>query len=452
MSGSMAAKCLAALRSPNSYLHAHLRRDGRTARRFIALAVLIVAAVTAGGRAMPATQGTTMQRAAEVSAPALAPRPPMGWDSWYAYRCAVTQNDILAAGRALVSSGLAARGYDYVVLDDCWMAHNRAADGSLTWNRATFSRGIPWLARQIHGMGLKFGLYESIGVRTCTQHPGSWGHYTQDARTFASWGADFVKMDSCQVMAPIPRSADPLTQEMLFNQFSAALAAVNEAGHSIIYSQELPRQGDPQHTNPRFLQFVADSARTANMWRITPDEEPRQDPHQILATALSTDLALWKYASPTGVFGGTWNDLDYLMAGNTAFAWPRAQTRAQESIWAEESSPFIFGTAPPWGAGTVADLGNRVVIGIDQDVHQGRLVAHIGAVSVVSKPYAGGRAVLVYNAGSSMSPYINVTLRALGFGSRASVHRTDAWSRVTITVRGLRLRVPAHGAALFVLR
>jgi alpha-galactosidase len=421
-------------------------------KRFVALAVLVAAAVTAAGLAIQASEGSEMQRAAEFSVPPLASRPPMGWDSWYADRCAVTQNEILAAGRALVSSGLAARGYDYVVLDDCWMARNRAADGSLIWNRATFPRGIPWLARQIHGMGLKFGLYGSIGVRTCTQHPGSWGHYAQDARSFASWGADFVKMDLCQVLPPIPGAGDPLTQEKLFNQFSAALAAVKTPRHFIIYSQELPRLGDPQHESPHFLPFVADSARTANMWRITPDEEPRQDPRHVLATALSTDLSLWKYASPVGVFGGGWNDLDYLLTGNRAFGWTRAQTQAQESIWAEESSPFMFGAALPWRPATVADLGNRVVIGIDQDVHQGHLVAQFGAVRVVSKPYAGGRAVLVYNAGSRMSPWVSVTLRALGFGSRGSVRRTDAWSRVTVTVRSLRLRVPADGAALYVMR
>jgi hypothetical protein len=51
-----------------------------------------------------------------------------------------------------------------------------------------------------------------------------------------------------------------------------------------------------------------------------------------------------------------------------------------------------------------------------------------------------------------MSPWVSVPLRALGFGSRGSVHRTDAWSRVTVTVRSLRLRVPADGAALYVMK
>ncbi len=390
-----------------------------------------------------------------ASDPSPAPRPPMGWDSWYANRCAVTQQDVLAAGRALVTTGLAARGYDYVVVDDCWMGRHRLPNGRLIWERATFPAGIPWLVRQIHAMGLKFGIYESIGVRTCSLRPGSWGHYSQDARTFAHWGVDFVKMDSCQVQSPIPAHQDPLTRETLFNQFSAALTAATAAGHQIIYSQELPLppRGTASHPpGPVYVPFVADSARTANMWRITADEQPNLDPATILTTALSADLPLWQYASARDSRGGGWNDLDYLMAGNGAFGWPAALTRAQQSIWAEESSPFMFSAAPPWRASVVSDLGNPVVVGIDQSGRQGRLVAAIGSVTIVSKPYDGGQAVLIYNAGSTTSPYVTVSLRRLGFGSRRSVTRTDAWTGVTITAHSLRLRVPADGAALYVLK
>ena len=44
----------------------------------------------------------------------------------------------------------------------------------------------------VHGQGLKFGLYTSVGDETCHGgwSPGSYGHYEQDADTFASWGVD----------------------------------------------------------------------------------------------------------------------------------------------------------------------------------------------------------------------------------------------------------------------
>lgn len=47
------------------------------------------------------------------------------------------------------------------------------------------------------GKGLKFGIYSSSGPLTCANYTGSWGHEAQDAATFASWGADFFKLDCC---------------------------------------------------------------------------------------------------------------------------------------------------------------------------------------------------------------------------------------------------------------
>ena len=78
-------------------------------------------------------------------------------------------------------------------LDDGWMATARTSGGALTWNTSRFPDGIPWLASQVHALGLKFGIYEAIGTRTCQNLPGSGGttaaasHYAQDAATFAAW-------------------------------------------------------------------------------------------------------------------------------------------------------------------------------------------------------------------------------------------------------------------------
>jgi hypothetical protein len=45
--------------------------------------------------------------------------------------------------------------------------------------------------------GLKFGIYTDRGNQTCQGRPGSGGHEQIDADTFASWGVDYVKEDSC---------------------------------------------------------------------------------------------------------------------------------------------------------------------------------------------------------------------------------------------------------------
>ena len=43
----------------------------------------------------------------------------------------------------------------------------------------------------------KCRLYAAASVETCRQYPGSQGHEVVDATTFADWGADFAKLDSC---------------------------------------------------------------------------------------------------------------------------------------------------------------------------------------------------------------------------------------------------------------
>jgi alpha-galactosidase len=128
-----------------------------------------------------------MASSAAASSP-VAARPVMGYNPWYAYNCNITEAAVLQQANLLVSSGLAAAGYNGVYLDDCWMAAQRTADGALTWDTTRFPDGIPALASQVHALGLKFGIYSAIGTRTCKNLPGSYGHYTQDAQTFAQWG------------------------------------------------------------------------------------------------------------------------------------------------------------------------------------------------------------------------------------------------------------------------
>src|SRR4051812_20810538 len=82
----------------------------------------------------------------------LARTPPMGWNSWYAYHCDVTEDRVLANARALVDSGLAARGYRYVNVDGCWQATTRDSRGRLRANPVTFPSGMAALGRRIHAM------------------------------------------------------------------------------------------------------------------------------------------------------------------------------------------------------------------------------------------------------------------------------------------------------------
>ncbi|HEX8766406.1 MAG TPA: glycoside hydrolase family 27 protein, partial [Candidatus Acidoferrum sp.] len=51
---------------------------------------------------------------------ALAPTPPMGWNSWNHFACKVTAADVRGAANAISSNGMKEAGYLYVNVDDCW--------------------------------------------------------------------------------------------------------------------------------------------------------------------------------------------------------------------------------------------------------------------------------------------------------------------------------------------
>lgn len=46
-------------------------------------------------------------------------------------------------------------------------------------------------------MGLKLGIYQDFGHHTCMGYPGIVGHMAADARKFAEWDVDMLKLDGC---------------------------------------------------------------------------------------------------------------------------------------------------------------------------------------------------------------------------------------------------------------
>ncbi|MGH2861986.1 MAG: NPCBM/NEW2 domain-containing protein [Solirubrobacteraceae bacterium] len=369
----------------------------------------------------------------------LALTPPMGWNSWYQYRCGVNQAEVLANAQALLSSGLAKLGYDYVNLDDCWMAPQRAADGQLQGDPTTFPNGIAWLASQLHAMGLKLGLYESFGNTTCQRRPGSYGHYQQDANTFASWGIDFLKFDYCGV----PAGTTSASLQSDYQQMSSALLAT---GHKIVFSEELPvGAGDANPANANYIPYVSLSSKIANLWRMAPDETTNF--YSTVFGHLVDDLPLASYAHP-----GAWNDMDMLLTGTSGYNWSAQQQETQMSIWAEMASPLLSSTdLTNMSATTAQILGNKAVIAIDQDPlgKQGQLVAKQGAVDVVSKPLATGDvAVLLANTGSTPQQ-VTTQAATVGLANADAYSVSDPWAATTQETAGsISEWVPAQSATL----
>jgi alpha-galactosidase len=141
------------------------------------------------------SHGTTSRKLRIVAGDhKLALTPPMGWNSWNVWGTAVDAAKVRAAADAMVSSGLAAHGYQFINIDDAWEGA-RDANGQIQTNEKFGD--MKALADYVHSKGLKIGIYSSPGPKTCAGYEGSFGHEEQDARTYARWGIDYLKFDWC---------------------------------------------------------------------------------------------------------------------------------------------------------------------------------------------------------------------------------------------------------------
>ena len=176
--------------------------------------------------------------------------PQMGWNSWNHFHCNVSEDLIKATAKAMVDTGLDKHGYEYVNIDNCWAASSRASDGSIKSNPVTFP-DMKGLADYVHSLGLKFGLYSDAGTMTCGDHqPGSLGHETQDANTYAQWGVDYLKYDNCNNGGSKPEVRYPVMRD-----------ALNKTGRHIFYSMCEWGQDNPATWAPK----------VGNSWRTTGD-------------------------------------------------------------------------------------------------------------------------------------------------------------------------------------
>ncbi len=79
----------------------------------------------------------------------------LGWSTWHSYRRSMTQEDVVTAADAM-KKRMKKAGYRIIQLDGGWWI----TQGSYKIN-TNFSKGIAWLADEVHKRGLKFGLHIS---------------------------------------------------------------------------------------------------------------------------------------------------------------------------------------------------------------------------------------------------------------------------------------------------
>ncbi|KAI3982762.1 hypothetical protein MKX01_010245 [Papaver californicum] len=261
--------------------------------------------------------------------------PPMGWNSWNHFNCKIDENII----RQTVSTGLAKLGYEYVNLDDCWAESARDSEGNLVANKSTFPSGIKALADYVHSKGLKLGIYADSGRRTCTgTMPGSLNHEEQDAKTFASWGIDYLKYDNCFNDDVKPTIRYPIMSR-----------ALNKTGRPIFFS--ICEWGD---MHPALW-----AGEWGNSWRTTNDISNSWI--SMLYTADMNEVYA-DYAKPGG-----WNDPDMLEVGNGGMKF--SEYVVHFSIWAISKAPLLLGCdIRNTTTKTMMIIGNKEVIDVNQDL------------------------------------------------------------------------------------
>ncbi len=301
----------------------------------------------------------------------LAVSPQMGWNSWNTFACNVDEKLIRETADAMVASGMAAAGYQYVNIDDCWHGE-RDARGNITADKEKFPSGMKALADYVHSKGLKLGIYSDAGTKTCAGYPGSLGHEYQDALTYAEWGVDYLKYDWCNTEDINPKGAYRVMRD-----------ALKTAGRPILFS--ICEWGDNQP-----WEWASDIGHS---WRTTGDIYPCWNcefNHGSWSSwgvlrILDKQEGLRKYAGP-----GHWNDMDMMEVGN---GMSEAEDRAHFSLWAMLNSPLIAGNdIRNMSETTRKILTNRDVIAVNQDSLGVQAMKFIdtGIVQIFAKPLSGG--------------------------------------------------------------
>ena len=443
-----------------------------------------LASMGAGGAAI--TGGLALggsQAAAERSA-TLAPRPPMGWNSWNSFATTITEAQARETA-AIMRARLLPFGYDVFTVDIQWYepeassytynaapvpamdGHGRLIPAPNRFPSSVDGSGFTRLAADVHAMGMKFGIHLMRGIprlavkknlpilgtryraadiadtsSICTWNPDMYGvdmtrpgaqaYYDSVFALYASWGVDFVKMDD------MSRPYDAHAPEI-----EAAHQAIRNSGRPIILS--LSPGETPVIRGPHVRRF-------AQMWRISDDFWDEW----AMLEAQFTRLENWTpYRGP-----GSWPDADMLPLGRLALGkrdtkFTPDEQRTLMTLWSIARSPLIMGGDLRYlDAATLALLTNRAVIAVNQastnnQPHFVQDGAHIWSAKPEGAP--GDRYLALFNTGDKPRD-VGLALRDLGLTDEVGV--TDLWSGASLgkTKGRFDQALPPHGAGLYRLR
>jgi alpha-galactosidase len=312
--------------------------------------------------------------------------PPMGWNSWNTFGTDINEKLVKDIADKFIELGLKDAGYEYLVLDDGWMAKDRDADGNLIADPIKFPNGMKALADYIHSKGLKFGLYNCAGSQTCAGYPGSRGYEYQDARMYAAWDIDYLKYDWC--------NTGKLNAE---EAYITMRDAIKKANRPMVFS--ICEWGDNEP-----WKWAKD---VGHLWRVTGDIINCWDCE--IGHGSWSSSGVWKIidmrkdirkeAGP-----GHWNDFDMMEVGN---GMTNAEDRSHFAMWTMLASPLIMGNDLRMASSeTIKTLSNIEVIQVNQDKLgiQGFRFSNENELEIWIKPLANDEwAITFVNMGDKLT-------------------------------------------------
>ncbi|TDW75428.1 fibronectin type III domain-containing protein [Kribbella pratensis] len=451
-----------------------------------AVALVSTAAATAPADAAQLQGQVQAKKPTPATYPQVAAKPYMGWSSWSLQSTNypgvnpdgpgsfISEKNILTQANALATK-LKPYGYEYVNVDAGWQ------DGGDEYGRPVamakrFPRGMKAVGDDIHKLGLKFGIYTTVGLGTDVYRDGNTpiydapGCFTRDivypdlrktngwdaaykinyaspcaqkyadsiAKLFASWGVDFIKMDGVGPGSWKGAPDDPNHNNI--EDIEAWWRAVQNAGRPMQYTLSWSlshRYADVWKQN-------------SNGWRIDTDVECYCD--TIVKWDSSVKARWWDLPQWIDDAGpGHWNNLDALNVGVGAMdGLTDAERQSYLTFWAINSAPLFAGDdLTKLDAYGLKLLTNREVIAIDQSGNPARPLNQDQLQQVwYAHNKDGSTTVALFNLADSPAT-VTGNFDQLGIDGKATVR--DIWANQnTRNVSGaVSAQLPAHGSKLY---
>jgi alpha-galactosidase len=445
-----------------SFTPASCETGYKNSRRIIHLAVLLFAATL------------LLQTFARAQVNNVGGKPYFGWSTYSQQTIAsnvMNEQNILAQSDALRSSGLQAHGFQYINLDAGWSG-NADPYGRGLWNTTAFPHFLEMI-QHIHANGQKVGIYllPGIGPQTVAANlpilgtpyhaqdivvepltigngfgtgygykidftkPGAQEYYNSMINLYASWGIDFIKLDSVT-----PGSYNDNLNINNIPDVQAFSKAIAQSGRPIWLTVSWALDED----------YISDWQQNANARRIEGDVECEGDCPNLTewqrVLLRFYDLIGWENTSgPT--LG--WNDLDSLEVGNGATdGITDTEQKTAMTLWAMANAPLTLGgdltKLTNYGKKL---LFNDEVLDVDQSGHPAKQVTGGYTPVWVSDLGNGSYYVAIFNL-NALPTNVTVAWKDLGF--RGATRMKDLWSHAELGPSNQSFSdvLPGHGVRL----